>query len=145
MFSSHGGWRILTWEYVHKTFSRIFMVLMPILRFSETFLHNSLWAWAPRSHPPSAWPRTSSRAKRENLDLTETMKVKRWTFHKPGCSQKHRDIHFLWVLELHHRSLQSPERILCCVGPEDDSRDPLPRSSRRPHCGTAAPEHRFHP
>lgn len=48
-------------------------------------------------------------------------------------------------LELLHRSLQSPERILCCVGSEDNSRDPLPRSSRCPHRGTAAPEHQLHP
>lgn len=80
---------------------------------------------------------------RETMDLTETVKVKRWTFHKPDYFQKHTGIHSLWVLELHHRSLQSPERILCCVGSEDDSRDPFARSSRCSHCGTA--EHQFQP
>lgn len=65
------------------------------------------------------------------------------TFHKLDYFQKHAEIHSLRACWLHHRSLQSLERIISHVGSEDDTRDHLPRSSSGPHCGTAAAQHHF--
>lgn len=77
------------------------------------------------------------------MDLREIVKVSPQYFDKMDYFQKCTDIHSLLTYWLCHRSLQSTEGILSHVGSEDDLRDHLPRSSRCPCCGTAAPEHQF--